>query len=140
MALVSDVTSRPPDTEIDLQLQPDEMQKLGLKQQPFSPVIDSNKLFHDPQIEMTSNICIEYLQHPNLSILLLGEAGSGKTSLLRQILLRSFQDASYCVLRASENQSYSAICQKLLARWGNPETSTTSEAALIEAIDNRENH
>jgi len=137
MTLVTEATRPILDAEVDMQLHPDEIQSLGLKQQPFSPIVDSNKLFHDPQIEMTSNICTEYLQHPSLSILLLGEAGSGKTSLLRQILLRSFQQTSYCILRANKDQTYSEICEKLAAQWGDPAAPTATDDALIKAIIHR---
>jgi len=137
MTLVTEATRPILDAEVDMQLHPDEIQSLGLKQQPFSPIVDSNKLFHDPQIEMTSNICTEYLQHPSLSILLLGEAGSGKTSLLRQILLRSFQQTPYCILRANKDQTYSEICEKLAAQWGDPAAPTATDDALIKAIIHR---
>jgi len=137
MTLVTEATRPILDAEVDMQLHPDEIQSLGLKQQPFSPIVDSNKLFHDPQTEMTSNICTEYLQHPSLSILLLGEAGSGKTSLLRQLLLRSFQQTSYCVLRANKDQTYSEICEKLAAQWGDPAAPTATDDALIKAIIHR---
>ena len=140
MALVTEETSTTLDAEVDRQLQPDEMQNLGLKQQPFSSAIDSNKLFHDPQIEMASNICAEYLQHPSLSILLLGEAGSGKTSLLRQLLLRSLQQTNYCVLRASKDQTYPEIYAKLVAQWGDPAEPAAADSALIKAILSRANH
>lgn len=137
MTLVTEATRPILDAEVDMQLHPDEIQSLGLKQQPFSPIVDSNKLFHDPQIEMTSNICTEYLQHPSLSILLLGEAGSGKTSLLRQLLLRSFQQTSYCILRANKDQTYLEICEKLAAQWGDPAAPTATDDALIKAIIHR---
>ena len=137
MTLVTEATRPILDAEVDMQLHPDEIQSLGLKQQPFSPIVDSNKLFHDPQIEMTSNICTEYLQHPSLSILLLGEAGSGKTSLLRQILLRSFQQTPYCILRANKDQTYLEICEKLAAQWGDPAAPTATDDALIKAIIHR---
>ena len=127
------------DADAGIQLQSHEMQGLGLEKQPFPTTIDSNNLFHDPQIEMTNNICAEYLEHPSLSLLLLGESGSGKTSLLRQLLANSFQKKSYCVLRAKQGQTYLEICEKLLAQWGDPIVPVTSDAVLIEAILNREN-
>lgn len=139
MAIVTKATSPILDAEVDMLLHPEEMQSLGLKQQPFAPIVDSNKLFHDPQIEMTNNICVEYLQHPSFTILLLGEAGSGKTSLLRQLLLRSFQQTSYCVLRASKGQTYPEICEKLIAQWGDPVASVEADSELVKAIINRGN-
>ena len=83
-----------------LGLSEEDLSKLGLREHPFSDHADEAFLYTDSQLEMTSNIIMEYLSSPATTIVLTGENGLGKTTFLRKILRLGYQQYQFCTLRS----------------------------------------
>lgn len=93
------------------------LEKLGLDQNPFIDHARDPFLFTDKQLDMSMNVLIDYLLNQNSTIVLLGEIGIGKTTHLRMLLRKGYQQFNFCTLRAKPKTTFSEIEQKIKERW-----------------------
>jgi type II secretory pathway predicted ATPase ExeA/septal ring-binding cell division protein DamX len=117
------------------------LEKLGLDQNPFIDHARDPFLFTDKQLDMSLNVLIDYLLNQNSTIVLLGEVGVGKTTHLRMLLRKGYQQFNFCTLRAKPKTTFAEIELKIKERWrlslsdddinqpdaNNEKSSTTSE-------------
>ena len=104
----------------------DQLNKLGLSEHPFTEHAGDAYIFSDNQLEMTSNIIMEYLTNPSTTIVLVGEEGVGKTTFLRKVLRLGYQQYQFCTLRAREGMNFADVETKIKQRWVVPQTSERS--------------
>lgn len=104
----------------------EELSKLGLREHPFTEHADDSYLYSDSQLDMTSNIIMEYLTSPATTIVLSGEDGVGKTTFLRKVLRLGYQQYQFCTLRVNEDTDFEYIENKIKQRWVLPETNEHS--------------
>ena len=97
------------------------LEKLGLDENPFIDHARDPFLFIDQQLEMSINVLVDYLQNQNSTLVLLGEIGVGKTTQLRVLLRKGYQQFNFCTLRAKPKTSFAEIEKKILERWRLPE-------------------
>ncbi len=107
----------------------DDLGKLGLSGHPFLEHADDAYLYSDSQLEMTSNIIMEYLTNPATTIVLTGEDGVGKTTFLRKILRLGYQQYQFCTLRVNEDTDFEFIEDKIKQRWVLADTNEHSSVA-----------
>ena len=118
-----------------LALSEEDLNKLGLREHPFSDHADEAFLYTDSQLEMTSNIIMEYLASPATTIVLTGESGLGKTTFLRKILRLGYQQYQFCTLRANTETDFDYIESKIKQRWVLNDTN--ENASVIDlSIEN----
>ena len=113
----------------------DDLSKLGLREHPFIEHADDAYLYSDSQLEMTSNIIMEYLTNPATTIVLTGEDGVGKTTFLRKVLRLGYQQYQFCTLRVNDETDFEFIEDKIKQRWVLPDTNEHSSAADL-SIEN----
>jgi type II secretory pathway predicted ATPase ExeA len=116
-------------------LSEDELSKLGLVEHPFVEHADDSYLYSDSQLEMTSNIIMEYLTNPATTIVLTGEDGVGKTTFLRKVLRLGYQQYQFCTLRANKEVDFDFIEDKIKQRWVLPDTNEHSSVTDL-SIEN----
>lgn len=87
---------------------------LGLDRQPFPEQTAPGALFVDHAVEMQVNALADQLRSGEMVPLLKGEAGSGKTSLLIQLMTHHAQDYHFFVVRG--------------------ETSLTAERTIVDML------
>ncbi len=110
------------------------LEKLGIDENPFVDHARDPYLYIDEQLEMSINVLIDYLQHQNSTLVILGEIGIGKTTLLRLLLRKGYQDFNFCTLRAKNNLSFEEIEEKLRQRWSLGQTESADELSTDEYI------
>lgn len=93
------------------------LEKLGLDQNPFIDHARDPFLFSDKQLEMSMNVLVDYLINQNSTIVLLGEVGIGKTTHLRTLLRKGYQQFNFCTLRAKPKITFAEIEHKIKERW-----------------------
>jgi type II secretory pathway predicted ATPase ExeA len=99
------------------------LEKLGLDQNPFIDHARDPFLFVDKQLEMSMNVLIDYLLKQNSTIVLLGEVGIGKTTHLRMLLRKGYEQFNFCTLRAKPKITFAEIEEKIKERWRLPHLS-----------------
>jgi len=97
------------------------LEKLGLDQNPFIDHARDPFLFSDKQLEMSMNVLMDYLLNQNSTIVLLGEVGIGKTTHLRMLLRKGYQQFNFCTLRAKPKITFAEIEQRIKERWRLPQ-------------------
>jgi DamX protein len=112
------------------------LEKLGLDQNPFIDHARDPFLFVDKQLEMSMNVLIDYLLNQNSTIVLLGEVGIGKTTHLRMLLRKGYQQFNFCTLRAKPKTTFTEIEEKIKERWRLPHLSD-EDVSLLD-IDSNE--
>ena len=112
------------------------LEKLGLDQNPFIDHARDPFLFVDKQLEMSMNVLIDYLSNQNSTIVLLGEIGIGKTTQLRMLLRKGYQQFNFCTLRAKPKTTFAEIEEKIKERWRLPHFSD-EDVSLLD-IDSNE--
>ena len=110
------------------------LNKLGLDENPFIDHARDPFLFIDQQIEMSINVLMDYLNNQNSTLLLLGEIGIGKTTLLRLLLRKGYQEFNYCTLRAKDNSTFTEIEAKFKKRWRITKNDLNSEESSDKYI------
>ena len=91
--------------------------QLGLEEQPFKDHAGDGYLYSDNNLDMTSNIIMEYLTTPATTIVLTGERGVGKTTFLRKVLRLGYQRYQFCTVRVREDTRFEFIEDKIKQRW-----------------------
>ena len=114
------------------------LEKLGLDQNPFIDHARDPFLFLDKQLEMSINVLTDYLSNQNSTIVLLGEVGIGKTTHLRMLLRKGYQQFNFCTLRAKPKTSFEEIEEKIKERWRLPNLSEEDEDVSLLDIDSDE--
>lgn len=79
------------------------LRAIGLKQQPFPEQTAPNALFVDHAVEMQVNALADQLRSGEMIPLLKGEDGSGKTSLLIQLMTHHARDYHFFVVRGESS-------------------------------------
>ena len=113
----------------------DDLSKLDLREHPFIEHADDAYLYSDSQLEMTSNIIMEYLTNSATTIVLTGEDGVGKTTFLRKVLRLGYQQYQFCTLRVNDETDFEFIEDKIKQRWVLPDTNEHSSVADL-SIEN----
>lgn len=80
-------------------LDPGVLHRLGLERQPFRDNARADELFVDDAVEMQLNMLAQQLRQGDMLPILKGEHGSGKTSLLIQLMARAGDDCHFFVAR-----------------------------------------
>ena len=112
------------DTELESNgISDDQLNKLGLSEHPFTEHAGDAYLYSDDQLDMTSNIIMEYLTNPSTTIVLVGEEGVGKTTYLRKVLRLGYQQYQFCTLRARDGMNFADVENKIKQRWVVPQSS-----------------
>jgi general secretion pathway protein A len=93
------------------------LSQLGLEEQPFKDHAGDGYLYSDSNLDMTSNIIMEYLANPATTIVLTGERGVGKTTFLRKVLRLGYQRYQFCTVRVREDTNFEFIEGKIKQRW-----------------------
>ncbi len=101
------------------------LEKLGLDQNPFIDHARDPFLYTDQQLEMSMNVLMDYLINQNSTIVLLGEIGIGKTTHLRMLLRKGYQEFNFCTLRAKPKITFAEIEQKIKERWRLSQNKTS---------------
>lgn len=112
------------------------LEKLGLDQNPFIDHARDPFLYSDKQLEMSMNVLVDYLINQNSTIVLLGEVGIGKTTHLRTLLRKGYQQFNFCTLRAKPKIPFAEIEQKIKERWRLPQN--VDEDGIQLDIDSKE--
>lgn len=100
---------------------------LGLKHQPFRDHATAAELFVDDAIEMNLNMLAEQMRSGAMLPVLKGEPGSGKTSLLIQLMARAQDECQFFVCRAEPNLSAERIITDMLRLLTRPVPNDTAE-------------
>ncbi len=93
------------------------LETLGLSQNPFVDHARDSFIFSDQKLDMCINVMIEYLNNQNSTLVLLGDIGVGKTTLLRILLRRGYQHFNFCTLRAKDVTGFEDIENRFKERW-----------------------
>ena len=85
-----------------LKIKPDQFYKtvLGLKKVPFSPEVDNTFFYAFPPFVQRLNVLRRLVQGRDFLILVIGEKGSGKTTMLNQFLISAKGNWHTCRIRA----------------------------------------
>lgn len=105
----------------------EDLNKLGLNEHPFIEHAGDNYLFSDDQLDMSSNIIMEYLGNPTTTIVLTGEEGLGKTTFLRKVLRLGYQQYQFCTLRANHQTTFESVEHKIRQRWSLPSAKVATQ-------------
>ncbi len=101
-------------------LSPQCLEKSGLAENPFTSHAKAPLIFVDKQLEESINGLVEHLQNQNSTVILVGEAGVGKTTHLRMLLREGRQKFNFCTIRARLSTSFAEIEKKIQERWQLP--------------------
>ena len=105
------------DTVNPTELSEELLSRLGLEEQPFRDHAGDRYLYSDSNLDMTSNIIMEYLANTSTTIILTGERGVGKTTFLRKVLRLGYQHYQFCTVRVREDTNFEFIEEKIKQRW-----------------------
>lgn len=108
-------------------LDPGVLTALGLKQQPFRDQATAEELFADDAIEMNLNMLTEQMRTGAMLPVLKGEPGSGKTSLLIQLMARAQDECQFFVCRAEQGLTAERIITDMLRLLTRPVPHDTAE-------------
>lgn len=100
---------------------------LGLEQQPFRDNAPADQLFVDDAVEMQLNMLAEQLRTGDMLPLLKGEEGSGKTSLLIQLMARVGDTSHFFVVRGTPTLTAERIILDMLRVLERPIPDDTGE-------------
>ena len=122
-------------------LPPETLAALGLVRQPFAHPAGANAApYSDPALDMSLNVLLEHLKDRSHPVLLKGEAGVGKTTLLRKLQARAPAEAHLCLIEGGPDISLAAVDYSVRLQWqprpehGDPRKLTLDRylMALIE--------
>ena len=82
-------------------LEPAYMASLGLQQAPFTSVHEDKFLYLDAERDQRDNMLHHLIQHSNLLLIVSGEHGMGKTSLLQRFVNTANEEWSLCKVQAN---------------------------------------
>lgn len=108
-------------------LEPAVLTALGLSHQPFRDNATADELFVDDAIEMNLNMLAEQMRSGAMLPILKGEQGSGKTSLLIQLMARTQDECQFFVCRAQANLTAERIITDMLRLLARPVPHDTAE-------------
>lgn len=90
------------------------LQVLGLERQPFRDNARAEELFVDDAVEMQLNMLAQQLRQGDMLPILKGEPGSGKTSLLIQLMARAGDDCHFFVVRGESGLTAERVITDML--------------------------
>lgn len=100
---------------------------LGLERQPFRDNAAAHELFVDDAVEMQLNMLAEQLRTGEMLPVLKGEPGSGKTSLLIQLMARAGDDFHFFVVRGEAALAAQRVVVDMLRVLVRPVPDDTGE-------------
>lgn len=90
------------------------LRMLGLERQPFRDNARADELFVDDAVEMQLNMLAQQLRQGDMLPILKGEPGSGKTSLLIQLMARAGDDCHFFVARGDTGVTAERVITDML--------------------------
>ena len=100
---------------------------LGLERQPFRDNAAADELFVDDAVEMQLNMLAEQLRTGEMLPVLRGERGSGKTSLLIQLMARTGDEFHFFVVRGEPGLTAERVIVDMLRVLVRPVPEDTGE-------------
>jgi DamX protein len=100
---------------------------LGLTRQPFRDNAAADELFVDDAVAMQLNMLAEQLRTGEMLPVLKGEAGSGKTSLLIQLMARAGEELHFFVVRGEPDLTAERVIVDMLRVLTRPVPEDRSE-------------
>ena len=88
---------------------------------PFTSSIPDNNFYLNADLEQHINHLIHLLQSSDLVLVLAGEDGSGKTTLIQQLINRQTPGLDFCMIQASEQLEPAALLTQLTRCFELPE-------------------
>lgn len=119
--------NEPPPAGSTRTLEPAVLTALGLEHQPFRDHTTADELFVDDAIEMNLNMLGQQIRSGTMLPVLKGEPGSGKTSLLIQLMARAQDECQFFVCRAEPNLTAERIITDMLRLLTRPVPHDTAE-------------
>lgn len=101
------------------------LSKLGLHTEPFSPDIQDEFFFLDPQRSQRLNMLYHLAQNSELLLVVTGEKGSGKTSLLQHFIDMGDDAWRSCVVDANSMMNPEQLLIQIAEGFGLPQDSVT---------------
>lgn len=96
------------------------LRALGLERQPFRDNARAEELFVDDAVEMQLNMLAQQLRQGDMLPILKGEPGSGKTSLLIQLMARANDDCHFFVVRGESGLTAERVIVDMLRVLARP--------------------
>ena len=97
------------------------IQHFHLQTLPFTTDIPGQQFYTNPELEQHLNHLTHLLQSSDLVLVLSGETGSGKSSLIQQLINRSTPGLDYCQITANEQMNPAALLTQLTRCFELPE-------------------
>lgn len=91
--------------DISLKLPSETLSALDLKQQPFCNSQEAEQFYISDNLSILINVITQHIQGKSILMLIKGEQGIGKTSLVQQLLIRPPDDIYFISLHAVRNIS-----------------------------------
>ncbi len=111
------------------------LRRLGLRTQPFADRTTEGFVYCDPSLDMPVGVLLQRLQTDNKPLLLVGEAGVGKSTQLIQLLSRGAAALSFCAFKGRTGASFEAIAHAIRQQWGPATAQRAPGATEEEAAD-----
>lgn len=114
---------------------------LGLGKQPFTSNVDSF-IYTDPALEMPVNVALEHLRDRSAPVLIKGEQGIGKTTLLKRLQHKASGDLHFCPIESGADISMAAVDYCIRLQWqprpahGDPRKLSVSRYLFALMHDN----
>lgn len=90
---------------------------LGLAKQPFQPQPQGPFVYSDPALDMALNVVAQHLRERAQPVLVRGESGVGKTTLLRRLPERLGDAAHLCPIETGPDISMAAVDYCIRLQW-----------------------
>jgi DamX protein len=90
---------------------------LGLHRQPFAPQPPDDFLYSDPVLDMPLNVALGHLRGDHAPVLVRGERGIGKTTLLRRLRKAAGEELHFCSIDGAPDLSMAAIDYCVRLQW-----------------------
>lgn len=96
------------------------LRRHGLRTQPFADRTSEGFVYCDPSLDMPVGVLLQRLQTDNKPLLLVGEAGVGKSTQLIQLLSRGAAALSFCGFKGRPGATFASIAHAIRQQWGQP--------------------
>ncbi|TVP87733.1 MAG: hypothetical protein EA347_07135 [Thioalkalivibrio sp.] len=101
----------------------------GLRTQPFADRTSDGLVYCDPSLDMPVGVLLQRLQTDDKPLLLVGEAGVGKSTQLIQLLSRGTAVLSFCGFKGRAGATFASIAHAIRQQWGHTTTEPATEPA-----------
>lgn len=90
------------------------MVTLGLAYQPFSSPFETSRFYSSESIHILINVITQHIEGKNIVMLIKGEQGSGKTTLVRQLTAQAPDHAFFISLHSAKNTTLNTLLSPVL--------------------------